>query len=278
MLGTDGATWLERLHMQLARNLRAADWSQAEIADILGSTQSTISRMAHRDLPDLAGTSDESTIDGWAHEIALAMRQLGSQSKPTRQRFVMEIAFAPGQVLRFDKALTGTDLDSDQEQTSLLKRLEWAVSRIDVNRLKQKMPAVGMNIACCLASARSMAEVAAFPGKVTIVENKLRHHETPTFGSSKHLATMLLDARNYDHDKSAILNIHPMADKDTVETMCEELDLNLTFATRGEIEPHQGIDVILDEGSFGWEPALYILAHHPLELVDRMHRIIAMIN
>lgn len=278
MLGTDGATWLERLHMQLARNLRAADWSQAEIADILGSTQSTISRMAHRDLPDLAGTSDESTIDGWAHEISMALRQLGPQAKPSRTRFVMEIAFAPGQVLRFDKALTGTDLDSDQEQTSLLKRLEWAVSRIDVNRLKQKMPAVGMNIACCLASARSMAEVAAFPGKVTIVENKLRHHETPTFGSSKHLATMLLDARNYDHDKSAILNIHPMADKDTVETMCEELDLNLTFATRGEIEPHQGIDVILDEGSFGWEPALYILAHNPLELVDRMHRIIAMIN
>lgn len=278
MLGADGATWLERLHMQLARNLRAADWSQAEIADILGSTQSTISRMAHRDLPDLAGTSDESTIDGWAHEISMALRQLGPQAKPSRTRFVMEIAFAPGQVLRFDKALTGTDLDSDQEQTSLLKRLEWAVSRIDVNRLKQKMPAVGMNIACCLASARSVAEVAAFPGKVTIVENKLRHHETPTFGSSKHLATMLLDARNYDHGKSAILNIHPMADKDTVETMCEELDLNLTFATRGEIEPHQGIDVILDEGSFGWEPALYILAHNPLELVDRMHRIIAMIN
>jgi hypothetical protein len=264
--------------MQLARNLRAADWSQAEIADILGSTQSTISRMAHRELPDLAGTSDESTIDGWAHEISMALRQLGPQAKPSRTRFVMEIAFAPGQVLRFDKALTGTDLDSDQEQTSLLKRLEWAVSRIDVNRLKQKMPAVGMNIACCLASARSVAEVAAFPGKVTIVENKLRHHETPTFGSSKHLATMLLDARNYDHGKSAILNIHPMADKDTVETMCEELDLNLTFATRGEIEPHQGIDVILDEGSFGWEPALYILAHNPLELVDRMHRIIAMIN
>ena len=38
--------------------------------------------------------------------------------------------------------------------------------------------------------------------------------------------------------------------------------------------PHQGIDVILDEGAFGWEPSLYILAHNPLELVDRMHRII----
>ena len=47
MLGSDGSAWLERLHMQLARNLKSSGWSQAEIADILGSTQSTISRMAH---------------------------------------------------------------------------------------------------------------------------------------------------------------------------------------------------------------------------------------
>jgi predicted fused transcriptional regulator/phosphomethylpyrimidine kinase/transcriptional regulator with XRE-family HTH domain len=277
MLGNDGSAWLERLHMQLARNLKAADWSQAEIANILGSTQSTVSRMAHRDLPQMSGTSDESTIDGWAHEISMALRQLGPKSKPSRTRFVMEIAFAPGQVLRFDKSLTGTDLDSDQEQTSLLKRLEWAVSRIDVNKLKNLMPAVGMNIACCLDSARSTAEVAAFPGKITVVDGKIRHHETPKFGASKHLSSMLIDSRVYDKSKSAILNILPGGDRDNVERICEELDLNLTFAPKGELVPHQGIDVILDEGAFGWEPSLYILAHNPLELVDRMHRIISLL-
>jgi predicted fused transcriptional regulator/phosphomethylpyrimidine kinase len=234
--------------------------------------------MAHRQLPEMAGTSDESTIDGWAHEISMALRQLGPKAKPSRTRFVMEIAFAPGQVLRFDKSLTGTDLDSDQEQTSLLKRLEWAVSRIDVNKLKLQMPAVGMNIACCLESSRSSSEVAAFPGKVTIVENKLRHHETPSFGASNHLANMLLLARRNDKDKTAILNIHPGNDNDAIQNMCEDLDLNLTFAPKGELVPHQGIDVILDEGAFGWEPALYILAHNPLELVDRMHRIISELN
>ena len=278
MLGSDGSAWLERLHMQLARNLKSSGWSQAEIAEILGSTQSTISRMAHRELPLMAGTSDESTIDGWAHEISLALRQLGPGAKPSRTRFVMEVAFAPGQVLRFDKSLTGTDLDSDQEQTALLKRLEWAVSRIDVNRLKPLMPAVGMNIACCLESSRSAAEIAAFPGKLSIVENKLRHHETPSFGASNYLANILLDARVHDNSKTAILNIHPGDNLENIEVICEELDLNLTFATKGELTPHQGIDIILDEGSFGWVPALYILAHNPLELVDRMHQIITHIN
>ena len=278
MLGQDGAVWLERLHMQLARNLRSSDWSQAEIADILGTTQSTVSRMAHRDLPVMAGTSDESTIDGWAHEISMALKQLGPNAKPSRTRFVMEIAFAPGQVLRFDKSLSGTDLDSDQEQTALIKRLEWAISRIDVQKLNSMIPAVGMNLACCLETAKSPSEVAAFPGRVNIVSGKLRHHETPSFGASKHLSKKLLDARKYDFPKTAILNIHPRKDKDTIEMICEDLDLNLTFASKGDISPHQGIDVILDEGDFGWEPSLYILAHNPLELVDRMHKIISAIQ
>ena len=88
---------------------------------------------------------------------------------------------------------------------------------------------------------------------------------------------MLIDARVHDNKKTAILNIHPGNDNEKVEAICEDLDLNLTFAPKGELVPHQGIDVILDEGAFGWEPALYILAHNPLELVDRMHRIVSML-
>ena len=55
MLGENGMRWLERLHMQIARELRAKEWSQAEIANILGTTQSTISRQYARPLPELAG-------------------------------------------------------------------------------------------------------------------------------------------------------------------------------------------------------------------------------
>jgi len=275
MLGIDGSVWLDRLHMQLARNLRSADWSQAEIADMLGSTQSTVSRMAHRPLPDLQGTSDEATIDGWAHEISMALRQIGPEPKPQRLRFVIEIAFGPGQVLRFDKSLTGSDLDSDQEQIALLKRLEWAVSRIDVSRLARWMPAVGMNIGCCLDDARHPSDVAAFPGKVTIVEGRLRHHETPAYGASSHIAGMLMKARAHDSSKNSILNIKPPEDLNRVMSCADELGLSLAHAPKGDLEGESKTDVILDEGAFGWEPSLYILAHNPLELVDRMHRIIS---
>ena len=54
---------------------------------------------------------------------------------------------------------------------------------------------------------------------------------------------MLIDARVYDRKKTAILNIHPGDEKENIEKICEDLDLNLTFATKGELVPHQGIDV-----------------------------------
>ena len=39
MLGETGGAWLNRLHMQLARELRGQGWSQMNIASILGTTK-----------------------------------------------------------------------------------------------------------------------------------------------------------------------------------------------------------------------------------------------
>ena len=50
---------------------------------------------------------------------------------------------------------------------------------------------------------------------------------------------------------------------------------------RGVTIPEAGttrFDVLLDEGDFGWEPTLYIVAHNPLELVDRTHQLTAILK
>ena len=282
MLGDNGSKWLERLHMQLARELRAADWSQAEIATMLGSTQSTISRQFNRDMPELAGTSDEMMVDGWANELAMALRQFGPNVKLNKQRFVMEIAFGPGQILKFDKSLTGMDLESDQEERSLLKRLEWATSRIDASRISDWIPAVGMNIASCLDEADDNTSVASYPGRISLVNGRLRHHETPSFGSSTHLAGLLIRAREADSSKMAILNLAAPTNKGGVDSSVlnstiEEMGWEMMQAPKGAlvIDGETKIDCIIDAGAFGWEPSIYILAHNPLELVDRTHRFIS---
>jgi len=280
MLGETGDAWLTRLHMQLARELRGQGWSQMNIAAMLGTTQSTISRQYQKPIAQLSGSADELTVDGWAKEIAGGLLSVGQSEELLRQRFIVEFQFTGNQVLRFDKTLTGLDLEVDQNEHALIRRLEWAIGRLDSRLIMPVLPKVGMNIAACLNSARTADDVAAVPGKITEVGGELRTHGKPTFGSSKHLAQMLLEVRKSDSTKSAIINIRPPGDFDgtdidSVQEACNQLDWELADADRSGLEDSSSvIDVVLDIGDFGWEPSLYVLGTSPLDVVDRCHTLI----
>ena len=280
MLGENGDAWLSRLHMQLARELRGQGWSQMNIAAMLGTTQSTVSRQYQKPVTTLPGSADELAVDGWAKEIAGGLLSVGQNEELLRQRFIVEFQFTGNQVLRFDKTLTGLDLEVDQNEHALIRRLEWAIGRLDARTVMPVLPNVGMNIAACLQTATTVAEVAAVPGKITSVDGELRTHGKPQFGSSKHLAEMLLEAKKIDSDKCAIINIRPPGDYegtdiDAVQEACNQLGWSLADADRNGIEHSESeVDVILDIGDFGWEPSLYVLGASPLEVVDRCHTLV----
>ncbi len=281
MLGEVGDKWLSRLHQNVAKDLRTKGWSQTEIAEALGSTQSTISRQMQKPPTSLGASADEATVDGWGHELSLALNSMGPESRVVRQRLVVEFQFTGNNTIRYDKTLTGLDLEEGQEQRALLRRLEWAAGRLDVRRIEHSIPAVGLNIASCSVGATSNSEVAAFPGRITLVDGALRHHETPSFGSSNHLASVLLATHAQDVSKVSILNIRPPlntngVDIKRVEQACQHLGYNFSLAPKGSVDTQATrIDILLDIGDFGWEPALYVLAHNPLDLIDRTHQILS---
>ena len=255
-----------------------------QIAKATGSTQSTVSRLVTKPVLSLGASADEDTIDGWARELAHSLAQFGPDATVVRQRLVFELQFGGTQTLRYDKTLTGVDLDDDQSSKAILRRLEWATGRIDLKRLEGYMPAVGMNIATCAPDASTADQVAAYPGRMTLVDRVLRRHETPEFGASNHLARLLLQAKDVDAEKVAILNLKPrtldgMVDQGDINYISDELDYKLGHAVKGVLQPHEGrLDIILDEGAFGWEPALYILGPNPMDLIDRTHAIIDAMN
>ena len=281
MLGEVGGKWLDRLHQHVAKDLRGKGWSQTEIAAILGSTQSTISRHVQKPTIQLFASADEAMVDSWASELSQALSSIGPSASVIRQRLIVEMQFGGNQTLRFDKTLTGLDLDSSQLERALLRRLEWAIGRLDVKRIQHSIPAVGMNIASCIKGARSVQEVAAFPGRIAIVNGKLRHHETPAFGVSNHLASVLIQAHTMNEAKTSIINLKPEITGDKVNLtkireICDQLGYAFATCKKGKlIGSHAKLDIILDEGGYGWEPSLYILAHNPLELIDRTHQIAA---
>ena len=281
MLGEVGDKWLSRLHQNVAKELRTKGWSQTEIAEALGSTQSTISRQMQKPPTSIGATADEATIDGWGHELSMALSSMGPESRVVRQRLVVEFQFSGNNTIRYDKTLTGLDLEEGQEQRALLRRLEWAAGRLDIRRIEHSIPAVGLNIASCNPGATTSSEVAAFPGRITLVDGVLRHHETPSFGSSNHLASVLLATHSIDSSKVSILNILPPLVKNGVDTKrvedaCKQLGYNFSLAPKGKVATQDSrIDILLDEGDFGWEPTLYVLAHNPLDLIDRTHQILS---
>ncbi len=284
MLGTTAATWLERLHHQVGLGLRARGWPQASIAEVLGTTQSTISRQYHRDAPAMGPSSDEVMIDGWANEIATALHQHGEDVRVLRQRFIVEIQLSGNHTLRYDKSLTGTDLSDDQADLALLRRLEWARGRLDPAHIIPWMPAVGFNLAACADHATDVDEVAAYPGKITALDGALKHHGTPAMGASSSLARLLMDVRDLDPDRTAILNLRAPASADgvlraVIDRCVAALNWSMVEAPRGVLKGGFGdVDLVLDEGGFGWEPGLYVCGHHPLDVVDRANRLIAVLK
>ena len=281
MLGQVGSKWLDRLHQHLAKDLRSKGWSQTEIAGILGSTQSTISRHVQKPTIQLSASADEAMVDSWASELSQALSSIGPDANVIRQRLIVEMQFGGNQTLRFDKTLTGLDLDSGQLESALLRRLEWAIGRLDVKRIRHAIPAVGMNIASCIKGARNVEEVAAFPGRIAIVNSKLRHHETPAFGVSNHLASVLIQAHTMNEAKTSIINLRPeiideKVNVKAIQEICDQLGYSFATCKKGKlVGSHSKLDIILDEGGYGWEPNLYVLAHNPLELIDRTHQIAA---
>jgi len=279
MLGDVGSKWLDRLHQHVAKDLRSKGWSQTEIASMLGSTQSTISRHLQKPTIRLNASADEAMIDSWSSELSQALSAIGAQADVVRQRLIIELQFTGNQTLRFDKTLTGLDLDSGQMESALLRRLEWAIGRLDVKRIEHIIPAVGMNIASCTKGARNNESVASFPGRIAVVNGKLRHHETPAFGVSKHLASILIQAHTMNEAKTSIINLKPeiideKVNVSKVKHICDQLGYSFATCKKGKlVGSHSKIDIILDEGGYGWEPSLYILAHNPLELIDRTHLI-----
>lgn len=284
MLGEVGSKWLDRLHQHVAKDLRGKGWSQTEIAAMLGSTQSTISRHVQKPTIQLSASADEAMVDSWASELSQALSSIGPSANVIRQRLIVEMQFGGNQTLRFDKTLTGLDLDSGQLERALLRRLEWAIGRLDVKRIQHSIPAVGMNIASCIKGARNIQEVAAFPGRIAIVNGKLRHHETPAFGVSNHLASVLIQAHTMNEAKTSIINLKPEITGDKVNLtkikgVCDQLGYSFATCKKGKlIGSHAKLDIILDEGGYGWEPSLYVLAHNPLELIDRTHQIAAQLG
>ncbi len=150
------------------------------------------------------------------------------------------------------------------------------------------IPEVSSNLGYALPFAQDNGAVAAFPGRIIKLQDTIATINPPTFGASRHIASIILTVMEYNPSYRSTMNIkHSPA----ILQACKEQGLHIHGFDRGE-EPREvtdeegrslawGVeqvladagevpDVIYDEGGWGKEPMIRILGRDPAEVVQKV--------
>jgi len=276
--------FLPTVRSMLAESLRARDLTQREVADVLGISQSAVSKYAHGEVArnDRIATDDrvvdlvERVADGLATgdmsrvqalvEIEVLIRQLEDGDL---------LADLHEEVM---PALTEADIDfSVHDPDSRIRTTEQVRSSVrrglrtltSMSSFATLIPNVGSNLVECLPDARTVDDVAGVPGRIFDIKGRATVPSDPEFGVSEHAASVLLAVRNHAVDAQAGLNI--TYDPDLIEAFeqagystvefdseaREELDATIGEAVT-DIELTETF-VLYQTGGFGIEPISYVL-------------------
>ena len=170
----------------------------------------------------------------------------------------------------------------------LKKAVEKLVSILPPNFI----PEVGMNFAYALKNAKKLEETCAVGGRILKINDKANVCGSVNFGTSKHVASIILAAMSFDKNVRCAVNIR--YSKSNVE-ICKKIDFSIGSFDR-ENEPanvqstmewgtKQTIiklgfipDIIYDTGSIGKEPMIRVLGKNPEDVLFKLQKIVKKSN
>ncbi|WP_224332594.1 thiamine-phosphate synthase family protein [Haloprofundus halobius] len=273
--------FLPTFRSMLAAELRDREFTQQEVAEALGVSQSAVSKYAHgRVARNETVEADERVrelVDRVAEGLATGeMSQL--QALVETEVFIRHLEdgdllaelheAAMPELAEFDGEFDVHDPDSALRATErVLSSVRRGLRTLtNASGFAGLIPHVGSNLAECLPDAEEIEDVAAVPGRIFDVKGRATVAGDPEFGASGHVASVLLSARKagapvraavnvrYDPDIVASLEeagyrtveFDPDAPTDAVAAALDGLDIGETF-------------VLYQTGSYGIEPITYVL-------------------
>ncbi|KAB7515795.1 helix-turn-helix domain-containing protein [Halosegnis rubeus] len=262
----------------LAGDLRDRGLTQSEVADLLGISQSAVSKYAHGDVDTndrLAG--DERVQDlvvrlgaGLASgdvtpvqalvETEVLIRQLERGDVLAR---LHEETFPPLTEYEGDFAVHDADSEVRTAERVLASVRRGVRTLENTSGFAGLIPAVGSNLVETLPDATGIEDVAGVPGRILDVKGRATVPGDPEFGVSEHVATVLLAARAGGSGARAALNIR--YDDEIATRFAEaglataEFDAEASVETAVAETVTDDVDVVFQSGGFGIEPAAYLL-------------------
>ena len=278
----------------LASELRDRGLTQSEVAELLGISQSAVSKYAHGEVETNAGieaddrflelverladglTSGEMSRVEALVETEVLIRRLERGDLLAR---LHEAAYPP--IAEHDGPIDIHDPDGEFRMT---ERVRSSVRR-GVRTLENTsgfaalVPAVGSNLVEALPEATTIDDVAGVPGRILDIKGKATVPGEPEFGVSEHVASLLLAARDAGSEARAALNVR--YDESIVEsfegagyeTVEFEAEADLETAVAAAIEASPDADVLSQTGGFGVEPVCYVLGPDAAAVVEAVRSV-----
>ena len=274
--------FLPTVRSMLAEDLRDRGFTQREVADALGISQSAVSKYAHgdvarhervvddervRDVVDRVGeglaTGDLSPVAALV-EIEVLIRRLeeGDLLAELHEEAMPGLAEA-------DVEFSVHDPDSGlRERERVLGSVRRGLRTLtNASGFAALIPNVGANVVECLEDARTIDDVAAVPGRLVDVKGQAMVPGEPEFGVSEHVATVLLAAREAGAPVRGAVNLR--YDPETVDALAADhptVEFDAERPTREAVaDAVAGADpddtlVLYQTGAVGIEPIVYVLA------------------
>lgn len=178
-----------------------------------------------------------------------------------------------------------------KEKESVLRALETALEKLLQEPFGALIPEVRANLGYALPGAERYEEIAAVPGRISQVGDKVIACRGPAFGASRHIARVIMAAMTHDPDMRSAMNIRYSPEildagrsaglrvasfdrREEPREVKEREGSTLEWGTRSALQgAGEFPDLIYDEGEVGKEPMIRVLGRSPMDVVDKVSRI-----
>jgi len=264
----------------LAGELRERGRTQSEVAELLGISQSAVSKYAHGEVE----TNDEIATDDGVVELVERLGEGLTSGEVTRAQALVEAEVLirqlehGGVLSRLHEAAYPPiadyegplDVHDPEGEFRMTERVRSSVRRgvralENTSGVATHIPAVGSNLVEALPEATTIDGVAGVPGRILDIKGRATVPGDPEFGVSEHVASLLLAARAAGSEARAALNVR--YDPETVEaleaagytTAAFDAEADVEAAVTEAVAETPGVDVLYQTGGFGIEPVCYVL-------------------
>ena len=264
----------------LAEELRDRGLTQSEVADLLGISQSAVSKYVHGEVEQNAALLDHRGLTELVERVAegLATGEMRSvQALVETEVFIRELEQGGLLATLHEDAVPeladyGGEF-SVHDPDSQLRAAERTLSSVrrglrvleNTSGFASLIPAVGSNLAQVLPDGEGIDDVAAVPGRILDVKGRATIPGDPEFGVSEHVATVLLAARAAGSPARAALNVR--YDESVIAalesaghtTATFDAETSIATAVADALADDTAVDVIYQTGGMGIEPVVYLL-------------------